>query len=56
MSVSKMENGIWEITINGQSCWVTPNGRAHYDLISAERMMRDIEFKEARNGHKPRST
>ena len=56
MPVSKMQNGIWEIKVGGQSCWVTPDGRAHYDVVSAERRMRDLEYKEAtrdRRVHKP---
>jgi len=41
----KKINGIWKIDVAHKTCWVTPDGMAHYDLASAEKRMKQLERK-----------
>ncbi len=39
----KKVNGIWEIWVGNECCWITDDGQAHYDLKSAEKRKQELE-------------
>ena len=43
----KKVNGIWEIWVGNECCWITDDGQAHYDLKSAEKRKQELERRNA---------
>tara|TARA_R100001230_G_C5577453_1_gene97389 strand:+ start:267 stop:428 length:162 start_codon:yes stop_codon:yes gene_type:complete len=46
MAHMKKVNGIWELWLGDQCCWVTEDGMAHYDLKSAEKRKKQLLEKK----------
>ena len=42
----KKVNGIWEIWVGNECCWITDDGHAHYDLKSADDPYADLSEEE----------
>ena len=46
MKRMKKVNGIWEVWVGNECCWITDDGMAHYDLKSAEKRMKQLFEKK----------
>ena len=46
MADMKKVNGIWELWLGDQCCWITEDGMAHYDLKSAEKRKKQLLEKK----------
>ena len=46
MKRMKKVNGIWEVWVGNECCWITDDGMAHYDLKSAEKRKKQLLEKK----------